>query len=126
MSLLDKLQGKEQPDVPVHPFFSALVGLADGQLTRAEIETAFGIETTGTDATELDFLINTYTGIVADDFSVIGNANTRAAFEQLSVRIKQRRYLDAVHSIFMLTEVAEFNARFSKAELQAWLTAAAS
>jgi len=100
--------------------------LADGELTRAQIEAGFAIATSGADATELDFLINTYTGIVSDDFSAVGNATTRAALEGLSVRAKQERYLNTLHSIFLLTEHGAFDATFTKAEIQTWLTSAAA
>ncbi len=118
--------GTEEPGISSHQFYGALVALADGELTRAQIESGFNIETTGADATDLDFLINTYTGIVTDDFSSVGNAAIRTALEGLSVKTKQQRYLNTLHSIFMLTEHGAFFATWTKAQVKTWLTNAAS
>ena len=126
MSLLDRMLGTESPGISSHQFYGAIIALADSELTRAQIESGFNIATTGTDATELDFLINTYTGIVSDDFSAIGNVSIRTAIEGLSVKTKQERYLNTLHSIFMLTEHGAFDATFTKADVQTWLTNAAS
>jgi hypothetical protein len=118
--------GSEEPGISSHQFYGALIALADGELTRAQIEAGFSIATTGDDATELSFIINTYTGIVSDDFSSIGNVNIRTAIEGLSVRTKQERYLNTLHSIFMLTEHGQFFDVWTKADVQTWLTNAAA
>ena len=126
MSLLDRMLGTEEPGISSHQFYGALIALADGELTRSQIEVGFTIATTGDDSTELDFLINTYTSIVSDDYSGVGNATIRTALEGLSVLSKQRRYLDTLHSIFMLTEHGSFDSTWTKADVQSWLTDAAS
>jgi hypothetical protein len=118
--------GTEEPSVSSHQFYGALIALEDGQLTRAQIETGFNIATTGDDATELDFLINTFQNIVSDDFSSIGNVSIRTAIEGLSVLAKRERYKQALHAIFLLTEHESFGSTFTKADVQTWLTNAAS
>ncbi len=124
MSVLDRLKGDEEPKIPVHYFYGALIGLADGQITRAQIEAGYEIGTTGADAVEMDFLITTYNNIVADPFASVGNAQIRQALQDIDLKVKQQRYLNAVHAIFMLTESDEFNT-ITKAQAQAWLTLAA-
>lgn len=117
--LLDRLGGNVSPNetdpqqkkIPVHQFFAALVALADRKLNRAQIETAFDIMTTGQQATDLSFIINTYTGITGTSAAVT------------SRRIK---YLDRLHVIFMLSENNRFFSAFTKAEISTWLTEAAS
>ena len=126
MSLLDRLGGTIDPTISAHQFYGALVAFADGELTRAQIEAGFGVDTAGVEAVELDFLINTYTGITPKDFSAVGNAAIRSALEAQSVLDKQRRYLDTLHAIFLLTEHRSFDTTFDKAAIQAWLTNAAS
>jgi len=99
MSLLDRLKGDEEPKVPAHQFFAALVRVADGEMTRAELETLFSIATTGQDKAQLDVMFNGFTA-AAD----------------------KGRYLDAVHAIFMLLENQDFS--LSNAEITSWLAAA--
>lgn len=111
MSLIDRLVGSEDPGISSHMFFGALALFADGELTRSEVEAAFSIATTGTDKTELDFLVNTYTGI------------TGTAVE---VALKQRKFLDTLHAIFLLTEHDSFTSKWTKAQLQTILTNAAA
>lgn len=125
MSLLDRMIGTETPTISSHQFYAAIVGLAAGELTRTQIETGFNIPTSGTDAAELDFLIDTYTGIVSDDFSGVGNAAIRNALEGLSVGFKQERYKNTLHAIFLLTEHGQFEATFTKTDVMSWLTDAA-
>lgn len=115
--LLDRLTGDvgESPaltdgKIAVHQFFAALVALANGQLTRAQIESGFNILTTGQQATDLDFIINTYTGITG----------TNAASE-----FRRIKYRETLHAIFMLAEHGAFGSVFSKAEIAAWLTSVA-
>lgn len=100
MSLLDRLKGDEDPHISAHQFWAALVALADGQTTRAQVETTFNIATTGADKTELDFVINGY-----------------------QAAVDKGRYLDALHAVFSLLENGDFPA-LTKAQIQAWLTAA--
>lgn len=121
MSLLNRMIGTEQPNISAHQFSSALLGLADGRLTRGQIETAFNIATTGADATELNFIIDTYTGVLPDDFSSVPNAPTRGALENDSLRRKRNRYLQTLHAIFLLTEHDSFTLAFTKADVQQWL-----
>ena len=123
MSLLDRLMGSEEPHLSAHLFYGALVGMGDGQLTRGQIEAGFDIEIVGSDKTELDFLINTFTGIVSDDFSAVGNVTIRTALEGLSVNIKREHYKGTLHAIFMLMEHDAFSDTFSKADIQTWLLA---
>lgn len=101
MSLLDRLNGTEEPRIACHQFYSALVGLADGQVTRGQIESLFGIADTGTDATELTAIISGYQG-AAD----------------------KGRYLTALHAVFMLLENEGYT--LTKAQVNTWLTAAQS
>ena len=126
MSLIDRMLGTEEPGISSHPFEGAIVALADGRLTRAQIEAGFNIATTGDDATELDFIINTYTGIVSNDYTSVGNVSIRTALQGLSVAGKQERYKNTLHMIFLLTEHSSFDVVFSKADVQSWLTDAAS
>ncbi len=126
MSLLDRMLGTERPRISSHQLYAALLALDAGEITRAQIESGFNIATTGTDKTELDFVINTYTGIVSDDFSAVGDVTIRTALEGLSVRSKQERYLGTLHAIFMLTEHSSFFETFTKADVQTWLTNAAA
>ena len=43
MALFARLVGSEEPKLPVHQFMAALSELARGQMTRAEIVTAFDL-----------------------------------------------------------------------------------
>ncbi len=99
MSLLDRLSGTQEPRIPAHQFFAALVGLADGQVTRAQVEALFAIPSSGVDKVELDFVVNGYQSAV-----------------------NKSRYQTALHSIFLLLEHPDY--ALNKAQIQAWLTAA--
>lgn len=101
MSLIDRLSGAEDPRIPCHQFYAALVGLADSQVTRAQVESLFDIADTGTDATELTAIISGYQSAV-----------------------DKGRYLTALHSVFMLLEHEGYT--LTKAQVNAWLTAAES
>ena len=103
VSIIDRLSGAEDPKISAHHLFGALTLLANGDITRAEIETGMDIATTGTDATELTFMINTGSG--ATD---------------------RQKYLNTLHAIFLLQEKKEFVAQYTKTELQAMLTSAAA
>ncbi len=103
--LLDRLSGDVEPEalspdnkISVHAFYGALVGLADGQITRAQIEAHFGIPTTGEQASQLTTIIAGY----------------QAAADK-------GRYLTAAHGIFMLQESG---IGLSKGAVNTWLTAA--
>ena len=103
MSIIDRLSGVEEPKISAHHLFGALTLMANGDITRGEIEVGMGISATGTDATELTFMINTGAG--ATD---------------------RQKYLNTLHAIFLLQEKKEFVARYTKTELQAMLTNAAA
>lgn len=99
MSLLDRLTGAEEPRIPAHNFSAALVGIADAQFTRAQVETFFGIGTTGTDKTQMDTIVNGY--VAAAD---------------------KGRYLTSLHAILIMAEMDGYTP--SAADVNAWLTAA--
>jgi hypothetical protein len=99
MALLDRLRNQEEPHISGHRFYGAMVGLADGTWTRSEIETFFGLSTTGQDKAQLDKIINGY--LAAAD---------------------KGRYLTAVHAIGLLVDDADYT--LSNAEIDSWLTAA--
>ena len=103
MSIIDRLSGVEAPKISAHHLFGALMLLSNGDMTRAEIESGLNIATTGTDATELTFMINTGAGAV-----------------------DRQKYLNTLHAIFLLQEKKEFVARYTKTELQAMLNSAAA
>lgn len=89
--------------LPVHAFYAALVAFADGKATRAQIESALNIETTGAQSTQFDTIVSQYQSITG------GGAVER--------RIK---YLDRLHTIFMLIE-SGLNP-WTKAEISTWLS----
>ena len=103
MSIIDRLSGVEAPKISAHHLFGALTLMANGDITRGEVEVGMNISTTGTDATELTFMITT--GASAVD---------------------RQKYLNTLHAIFLLQEKKEFVAHYTKAELQAMLTSAAT
>lgn len=112
IDLLDRLSGTpgdendpEDNKIPTHQFYAALVALADGKLTRGQIETYFNIPTTGSQSTQLTTIINNYTGISG------GGATDR-----------QIKYLDRLHIIFMLIETQQGQNLFTKTEINTWLT----
>ena len=91
-----------------HDIYAMLVALADGELTRTQVENAYDIPTTGAQATDLNFLINTYTGISGG-----------------STALRQEKYLNRVHSAFMLS-TGVLKDSITKADIEAWLTNAAA
>lgn len=104
MSLINRLKHEEDPRISAHQFYSSLVGLALGQVTRAQVESFWNIGTTGADKTELDFIINNYTSAV-----------------------NKEKYLNALHCVFLLLEATdETGFDMTKGQIQTWLTAAAS
>ena len=103
MSIIDRLSGAEEPKISAHHLFGALTLMANGDITRGEIESGLNIATTGGDANELTFMINTGGGAV-----------------------DRQKYLNTLHAIFLLLEKKEFVAHYSKTELQAMLTSAAA
>ena len=110
--LLDRLMGQnldqtlpEERKLPVHQFFGALMAYADGRLTRVQIETVYDIPNTGPQSLDMDFLISSYTGIS-------GGASA----------LREIKFLDRVHGIFMMAETAAFSTAFSKADIKTWLT----
>ena len=103
MSIIDRLAGIEEPKISAHHLFGALTLMANGDISRAEIEAGLNIAADGTDASELTFMINTGAG--ATD---------------------RQKYLNTLHAIFLLQEKKEFVAQYTKTELQAMLTSAAA
>jgi hypothetical protein len=87
-----------------HDIYAMLVALADGELTRTQIENAYDIPTIGAQATDLDFLINTYTGISG------GN-----------VALRQEKYLNRAHSAFLIS-TGVLKDSITKSDVQTWLT----
>lgn len=114
VDLFERVRGVDTDSTPgntkisEHDIYSILVALADGEVTRAQVEAAYDIPTTGGQATDLDFLINTYNGI--------GGPNTA---------LRQERYLNRVHTAFMMA-TSELSGSISKAYIQTWLTNAAA
>jgi len=114
MSIFDRMTGVDDENkMPCHQFASALIGLADGKLTRNEVEVAFSIDQTplSEEQNELDFLIDTYQGISGTPEEV---------------RDKRLKYESRCHHVFMLAEHPSFTTKWTKAEIQTWLTEAAS
>ena len=103
MSILDRLVGVEEPRISAHQLFGALTLMSNGDMTRGEVEAGMDIATTGTDATELTFMINTGAG--ATD---------------------RQKYLNTLHAIFLLLGRKSFVSHYTKTELQAMLTSAAA
>lgn len=101
MSLIDRLSGAEDPHISSHQFYSALLALRDSVIDRTQMEALFDIATTGDDATELDFIIDSY-----------------------NIALDKHRYVEALHAVFMLLERNDFN--LTKGQVQAWLTTARS
>lgn len=99
MALLDRLRRTEEPFISVHQFYAGLVAVRDGVITRAQLETFFGLSSTGADKTQLDTIIAGYTA-AAD----------------------KHRYLEALHAMFMLLPVVPGG--LSTAQITAWLTTA--
>lgn len=106
VTLLDRLKGDvpDDPQTPAdekisaHYFYSALVGVADGQFTRSQVETKWSIGTAGTDKAQLDIIFNGY-----------------------AAAVDKGRYLNALHAVFMLIESGE---ALTSAQITDWLTAA--
>ena len=110
--LLDRLMGQnldrtlpEETKLPVHQFFGALIAYADGRLTRVQIETVYDIPNTGPQSLDMDFMISTYAGISGG-----------------AAAVREIKFLDRVHAIFMMAETSKFGSAFSKAEIKTWLT----
>ena len=103
-NLFDRLMDNVPQDSPerisAHYFYAAMVGVADAQFTRGQLESHFDIASTGTDKTQLDFI-----------FSGYQNAADKG------------RYLNALHAVFMLKESG---VSLSQAQVTEWLTAAES
>ena len=99
MALLDRLRRVEEPFISVHQFYAGLVAFRDGVITRSQLETFFGLASTGPDMAQLDTIINGYASAV-----------------------DKHRYLEAVHAMFMLLPVVPGG--LSTAEITAWLTTA--
>jgi hypothetical protein len=91
-----------------HDIYAMLVALADGETTRTAVENAYDIPTTGPQSTDLDFLIDTYTGISGGD-----------------VAARQEKYLNRIHASFMIS-TGPWQGSISKADIQTWLTNAAA
>ncbi len=58
MSLVDRLAGIEQPKLPVHGFWAALVEFSQSEINKAGIVTKFDLS--AGEQTELDWLITRY------------------------------------------------------------------
>jgi len=110
VDLFERIRGVDTDSTPgntkisEHDIWAILIALADGEVTRAQVESAYNIPTTGGQATDLDFLVDTYNGIVG------GQAATR-----------REKYLQRIHAAFMLA-TGELSGSISKANIQTWLT----
>jgi len=80
MSLLARLNGDEEPKIPVHQFWAGMKEIALGEVTVAQFKTYF--ELTGVDGTDFDWLVGKYT------------AST-----------DQELFIELLHVIFVLAEV---------------------
>lgn len=112
--LFERVRGVDTDSTPgntkisEHDIYSLLVALADGEVTRAQVEAAYAIPATGGQATDLDFLINTYTGITGGQQD-----------------LRRERYLNRIHTAFMLA-TGELSGAITKSDIQDWLTNAAA
>lgn len=98
MSLINRLTGVEEK-LPVHQFYAALAEYADGQITKANIVSYFGLS--AGDEADLDWLIARY-----------GDATDK------------QKFLEVTHRIFILAE-GEAPGYTTEAALQARIVAEA-
>lgn len=89
-----------------HQIGAWIAALADGEVTRAQVEAKLEIPTTGGQATDLDFLINTYQGI--------------AGSNQFG---RREKFLQRVH---LAALVGADDLTITKSQITSWLTTSAS
>lgn len=94
MSLLDKIIGTEEPKVRAHQFMMSYDLYKRGSITRAQLETEYGLVTDDPDITYLD----TQHGNVS--ISGIGTALQDAAFQKISRYIFRQH----VEGLWLLAE----------------------
>jgi len=86
---IDTTDAPQDTRIPPHGFAAGLAAWADGRpgIDRAAMEVKFDIPTTGIQATQLDFMIDTYTGIT-------GSA-TQQAYREINYKLTLERILIA-------------------------------
>ena len=100
MGLYARVRASDNTKISVHRFGAALRQMAAGQLTRAQVIAAFGL--TGSEVTEFDALIATYTSMAT------GTAAQAFA--------KAQR-LDDMEDVFLLCETGDYTESKAKAAL---------
>ncbi len=97
--MIDRLSGEEEPKIGGHLFYSVMVALSEAQVTRTQSENLLSISDTGTDATQLTALIQSY---------------TRAA--------DKSRWFRSLDAIVNMVEHRDFT--LSASQIMSWLAAA--
>lgn len=87
--------GESGNKIPVHAFTAALRELARGAVTRAQLVSAFSLDTE--DQTDLDAIIATYQGLAND--------------------AAKKAYIVKIHDVFLLVESGFYNEAKAKTEL---------
>lgn len=100
MSLFGRITAQDNTKISVHRFGAALRQFAAGQLTQAQVISAFSLSTF--EQTELQALVNTY--------QALGTGTAAAAFAK-------SQYLDSMEDVFLLCETGDYNETKAKSAL---------
>jgi hypothetical protein len=100
MGLFARITATDATKIGVHRLGAGLRQLAAGQLTRTQVINAF--ELSGSDITELDALIATYTAMPTNN-----TANTFA----------KAAWLDRMEDVFLLCETGDYDEAKAKSAL---------
>lgn len=100
MGLFQRITATGASKIAVHRFGAGLRQWAAGQLTRAQVISAFSL--TGDDVTELDALKATY--------DALGTGTAAAAFAKA-------QFLDGMEDVFLLCETGDYNEAKAKSAL---------
>jgi hypothetical protein len=100
VSLYARIRAGDATKISVHRFGASLRQMVAGQLTRQQIIDAFAL--TGSDVTELDALIATFTGMATNN-----TANTFA----------KAAWLSRMEDVFILVEMGDYTEAKAKTAL---------
>ncbi len=100
MALYARMTATDATKINIHRFGASLRQMAAGQLTRQQI--IDGFQLTGTDVTELDALVATYTAM--------GSGNAAAAFAKAA-------WLYRMEDVFILCETGDYTEAKAKSAL---------
>jgi hypothetical protein len=100
MALFARITAGDATKISVHRFGASLRQMAAGQLTRQQVIDAFAL--TGSDVTELDALMATYTAMPTN--------NTANAFAKAS-------WLARMEDVFILVEMGDYTEAKAKTAL---------